>query len=413
MAIGAMVCLYNRNIIIRSGPDPSNHCTLIYNSQNIIIDSILLDIYISYSNYSAAFSYGNNINLKGTSIIYSKGICFSGSSNTTVKDRCVLIAVQRGIFCSTLWKITDEVVCCGSYALMTSQSYAIIPRGFEISGNVIIAGCRYAIGNNFGNGIINGNVKVYGSAFGIYNIAGANISNLKIYDCNYGIYDCFNLKLYGCEIGIDAINTTGDIYASGCTLYNTKLGTAGKEIANYSSSTREDAEYFSVISWNHNDIESKYPTAWMPGGTVAPNSLYSPMPDGHTEICEMNFSQPSGMAEGTYNRNWVDIPILIKAGDMNNINLWMTKDTNNMGITPRAAIFTYDGDPWLITPIDLYIMTDNTNEQTDILVYDASLETADIQVFLRVWGGHTSGTLYWAYTIDRWGAKDTQGFVTG
>jgi hypothetical protein len=57
-------------------------------------------------------------------------------------------------------------------------------------------------------------------------------------------------------------------------------------------------------------------------------------------------------------------------------------------------------------------MLDNTNEQTDILVYDNSSSEINKMIFLRVFGGHTSGTLYWAYNINKWNAGRMNGWIS-
>ncbi len=407
---GALVCLLNRNIIIRISGSPASSAYCLYNANNAILDSI--SIYAYVANTLGIIGYSNTFKIQGTSIIYSYRYCFFVcGSYFNLCDKSVYIANSAIISNSSNWYILDEVVCCGSDQLITTTSSGIAAMRFEISGDVIIAGNNYGIGGtNYSLGIVKGNVKIYGCNYGIGYIYTGNITNVKIYQCARGISNCSNLNVYGCELGIDSTNTY-DIYGSGCKLYNTKLGSA-IPVAAYATKYRDDWMYNSVISLNHNNVKSKYPTAWMPGGTVTPNLSYSPMPDGHTEICKMNFLQPSGMIEGTYNHNWVDIPILIQAKDIIAIHLWMIKDTNNMGIIPQAVLLEYAGDPWLMAPIDSYTMIDNINEQTDILVYDNSFSTINKMIFLRVFGGHTSGTLYWAYNINKWNANRMNGWIS-
>jgi hypothetical protein len=412
---GALVCLLNRNITIRSGSSPAALCYCIRNCYNAILDSILIYNYTSTVNNGSGLGYCyKGTIVQGTSIIYASGQCFYLGNEYLITGRAVLTgSIGRGIFVkdNSPFSVTGETVCCGSNSLISTVYSGMTSRFFEISGDVIIAGNSSFTGSTSVTGAIKGNVKIYGCIYGLNRIFVSKIINLKIYNCKYGIYDCSNLQLYGCEIGIDAVNGTADINLSGCISYNTEFGSS-VNVINYQNVFIEYPEYSSVISWNHNNIESKYPSTWMSGGTIVPNLSYSPMPEGHTEICQMNFSQPSGLLADTYHRIWVDIPILVKAGDIINIYLWMLKNTNNMESTPQAMILTYDGDPWVITSIDSYTMVDNTNEQTNTLVYDASLKTVDTQVFLRVWGRHTSGTLYWAYNINKWEAGRMNGWIS-
>ncbi len=264
---GALVCLINRNITIRTGSAPTDISCCIKGTSRTVLDSILIYSVTSTASRGFGLIYGYYTEVKGTCIIYASSACFLAGYYQNISERSVLIgSTYFGLMTGSgpHWTITGEAVCCGAERVISSTAVSLTAYGFEISGDVIIAGVANGVGSVAGHGIIRGNVRIYGCNTGLNGIEGAELYDVKIYRCTYGLYGVRKARLYNCEIGVETSNTY-DIYASGCEAWGTTLGSS-TQVSNYTSYMREDALYAAFISWDHNNVKSKYPNAWMPGG---------------------------------------------------------------------------------------------------------------------------------------------------
>lgn len=393
-----LVTLVYRNITFLSKGCGTNG-RLIDGNNRMIFDSVCFMHPSSTRTGVAIGYYANYSTFSGTTVFASFDIAISLCSYINVKDRVTIVDCNRGLYTISVGNITDEVTITGVSTVFSTGSAGIGYKYITIGGDTIIHGCGSVIYTPGCGTVVKDNVIIKGCDYGTNAAYGVTMYGTKIYYCDYALYGSYDVKLYGCELGnVTSRTNTADIHSTGTKAYNTILASA-TEVSTYQSVATEDPSFCSVVAWEKDGVTSAYPVAWMPGGTVVRNTTYSPMPSGHFELCEMTFAQPSGQPSGTYWRNWVDIPLYARSGEVLRIALWMKKDTTSMGITPRAALLTCEGDPWEITPLDDYTMTDDTNAQEATLEYAVPTDSTFRQVFLRVWGGHTSGKLYWAYKL--------------
>lgn len=125
--------------------------------------------------------------------------------------------------------------------------------------------------------------------------------------------------------------------------------------------------------------------AWMPGGRVVTDTVIYPV--GYTYSYNFIF-ETAGYA------TFLDFPFNACVG-VNTFSVWMKKDTNAMGVTPRIQIIdpksdTFDGGVALFESV----MADNTDWQ-EIQVYYTSI--VERKLWLRVTGTHSAGNLWMAY----------------
>lgn len=206
--------------------------------------------------------------------------------------------------------------------------------------------------------------------------------------------------LYHGTIGGSGADENGvDIQSGDHTCYGVTLGSTNKVkgMFSYDEYFEYDYDQYKTTAWYPDGIDSKFAWIGRLSGTSNPNRTYSPMPSGHSEVCEMTFEYLYEDEEYTFH-NWVDIPLIAYSGSTLQIDMWMKKDTNAMTITPRAVLLLYTEDEWTQVPLDEYVMTDNTDEQEYTLEYDNSSGVSDLALYLRVYGSNSSGKLYWTYS---------------
>jgi len=279
--------------------------------------------------------------------------------------------------------IQSPILCCLENAVVMGARYGIYyPYHIEIDNSELI-GCDETIVQGYGGSTIRGGT-----------ISGA--TGLR--------YSRGNTRIYGTEFN-NGVNDLEDMWVLGSiTGYGVTLdGTTQVEQFYHGSSPTDTARkaggFHTITMYDIGGVKGDL-KVWNAGGTVATEAVaIGPLSKNH----KMSFTdQDYGLVQDDpQDTNWYDIPILVPADSTVKIDVWMTKDTNSMNVTPRCQIVDLADDPlWITggTALDTQTMVDDTNEQRFLLSYTTG--TAPENVVLRFYGSHTAGTCKTGHIIN-------------
>ena len=172
--------------------------------------------------------------------------------------------------------------------------------------------------------------------------------------------------------------------AMGATVENYEYNTYYNPFNNYVESIDHDGSSGAYKAWGRNCVVIKDVATY---------------PSGKTHSYKTAMEAIVG--EAVQRPSFYQTEYTIPAGRTLTLDVWLKKDANSMTVIPSAMIIDPGLDPLLTsshTPLDSFTMADNTDWQTDTLVY-TNTKAVPMKVVIRAIATNASSNFYFYYEI--------------
>jgi len=336
------------------------------------------------TSYGAIYRAGSNLTIEN--------VHFTGNSyGWSTCNSCVNSGSGNFTGNSHGWDSCNSCVNSGS-GNFTGNSY-----GWYLCNSCVNSGSGNFTGNSYGwyscNSCVNsGSGNFTGNSSGWYlcnscvnsgsgNFTGNSYGWSTCNSCTNGGTGDFSSNTY--DIRRDRF---GRLYhtAMGATVENYEYNTYYNPFNNYVESIDHDGSSGAYKAWGRNCVVIKDVATY---------------PSGKTHSYKTAMEAIVG--EAVQRPSFYQTEYTIPAGRTLTLDVWLKKDANSMTVIPSAMIIDPGLDPLLTsshTPLDSFTMADNTDWQTDTLVY-TNTKAVPMKVVIRAIATNASSNFYFYYEI--------------